>query len=717
MLAAVTACLLLIAVPDDAATDPTSPPAAGRLRPVAIAQRVETSPVIDGALDDAAWTHAIPITEFRMVEPAEGLPTEATEVRFVHDGTSLFIAVRCFDRDPAAILARQMQRDGDVGSDDHVTIVLDPIGDRRNGYLFRVGAAGGRLDALVEESRTTRVEWDGIWIARTQIDEHGWTAEFEIPFAATAFDPNAAAWGLNVERIIRRRNEVVRWSGTSRNLALQSVVDTGDLIGLDDLTPGLGLTIRPSAVARFDANRGSTRFDPSLDLFYRLTPTTTLALTINTDFAETEVDERQVNLSRFPLFFPEKRDFFLQDAGIFQFGGIRRSPLPFFSRRIGIGSDGRERGILGGVKITGRQRNLGFGVLSVQMDDEDGIGSKNLSVGRALFNVLEESSIGVMATHGDPNRPGDASLFGADANFRFGNVAGNQVIDANAWFQATHTSGSAPNDDPVSFGGRIGWPNDRVSVNIFAAQIGEDYRPSLGFVERTGVREYSASVRSRWRPRGMVRTVDLTVSGNAYTDLSNRIETGGLTLPELRVTTDAGDAVAAGYKLQRERLDEDFLLLGRLRIPEETYDWDRAFASFTTSGNRAFAARGSVETGGFFGGNRTDWTAGLDWRPGPRLQASLEYSVNDIDIDAGDAMVRIARLRVSTVITPDVTWNTLVQYDNESEVVGFNSRLRWEIQPGRNLFLVLNQAFNTIDDRWRTEESQFTAKLGWSVRF
>jgi len=717
MLAAVTACSLLFNIPHDGTSGRVPDLSGSRHRPVAVALRVEEPPTIDGSLDDAAWAAARPISDFRMIEPTEGIPDDGTEVRIVHDGRTLYIAVRCFDREPDRILARQTQRDGDVVTDDHITIVLDPIGDRRNGYLFRVSAGGGRLDALVEDSRSIRTEWDGIWWARTSIDEEGWTAEIAIPFATFAFNPDAPAWGLNVERVLRHRNEIHRWSGTSRNANVQSIADTGDLVGLDNLTPGLGLTLQPSAVARFDAQRSSLRIDPTFDLFYRITPTTTLALTINTDFAETEVDDRRINLTRFPLFFPEKRDFFLQDAGIFSFGGIRRSPLPFFSRRIGIGSDGRERGILGGAKITGRQENLGFGLLSVQMDDEPGLGSKNLSVGRVLLNVLEESSIGIMATHGDPNRPNDASLFGADVNFRFSDLAEQQVLDANAWIQTTYSSGDVSNDDPLSFGGRIGWPNDRLSVSLFAAQIGEDYRPALGFAERTGVREYNANVRYRWRPEGAIRTIDLTVNGDAFTDLSNQMETGRITLPELRVTANSGDTFAGGYRLQRERLDDDFLLLGRLNIPADTYDWDRLFGSIATSGNRPLATRVTVESGGFFGGTRTDWSATLDWRPGPRLLASLEYIINDINIDAGSATVRIAQLRVSTVLTPDVTWNTLVQYDNESEILGFNSRLRWEIEPGRNLYLVLNQAFETMDDRWTTEQSRFTAKLGWSIRF
>lgn len=701
--------------PMDARADQPWLPA---LIPVAHAARTDAAPVIDGVLDDACWAQATPIESFIQVEPLPGVaPTERTTVRVLWDERALYIAIRCHDRHPAQILARQMRRDSNVSADDHVTIILDPVLTRRSGYLLRVGAAGGRYDALVEDGARLRAEWDGTWIARTTIDDGGWTAEFEIPAAGIAFGRQDGAWGLNIERVIRRRNETVRWAGATRNRKIESPADAGLLEGIGALDPGHGLTVKPSMVGTMDLDADSLRGAPSLDVFQRLSPTTTLAITLNTDFAEVEVDDRMVNLTRFPLFFPEKREFFLQDAGVFSFGGLRRSPIPFFSRRIGIGPDGRPRDILAGMKLTGRERSLSFGTLVVQMDEPRDRGQRTLAVGRALLNILDESTLGIIATHGNPADPSDRSLVGGDLNLRFGGLNGDRTLEANLWVQGTHSGADLANRDPVAFGGRIAWPNEPWSFSAYAARIGRDFRPALGFTERIGRHEYNANLRRRWRPDGPIRTIDASIGGSAWTDLSNRMESGSATLPEFDVTMETGDSIGTSVLLQREVLAGPFNLVGRIPIGAGTYDWTRLALRGGTSTNRVLAARAGASVGGFYDGERRDATIAADWRPAAGVLLAAEYQVNDLDLPSGDFIVRIGRLRFDAMLSPDISWSTLVQWDNVSELLGLSSRLRWEVRPGSDLWLVINHAMARDDDTWTTGQSEVTTKVGWSFRF
>ncbi|TVQ29909.1 MAG: hypothetical protein EA376_14430 [Phycisphaeraceae bacterium] len=684
-------------------------------RPAVGMVRTDEAIDIDGRLDEAAWAAAAVIDGFTQVDPVEGAaPTERTEVRLLYDSDYLYIGVRCFDSNPGGIVATQMLRGGSLGADDRVSIALDTFLDRRNGFFFELGAAGGKRDGLIENNRNIRTDWDGVWLGRATVDELGWTAEFAIPFKTLAFDPRTDAWGFNIERVIRRKNEVVRWATPTRASGLRAVSDAGVIEGLEDLRQGLGLSVQPFVSTRFDLDRGSTRLEPGLDVFYRLTPSLSLAVTVNTDFAEAEVDQRRVNLTRFPLFFPEKREFFLQDAGLFSFGGIFRSPLPYFSRRIGI-VQGEEKGILAGVRLTGRQDGLGVGLLNVQMDDDDELGSKNLSVGRFTFDVFDESTVGVIFTHGDPGRRGDNTLIGADYNMRRANFIGSTPLEANLWVMGTHTSGES-NSDSMTFGGRINIPDDRLSFNLFAAQIGEDFNPALGFVQRRGVREYNGSIRHRWRPGGFLRRVDLSARANVFTDLDDEVDTSEFDLPRLEFENQVGDTLRLAFTTLRDNFDEPFAIRPGVVVAPDDYRFNRFSAQASTSTSRPLAVAAGFEAGNFLSGSRTDYTAGLEWRPSAHFFGSAEYEMNDVGLAEGDFTVHIARARIDFLFTPQLSWSNTVQYDNVSKLMGVNSRLRWEVEPGRDVFVVLNQGLDT-DRSFSTETSELTLKVGWMWRF
>jgi len=685
------------------------------------AVRVDEPPVIDGRLDDAAWQGVEPVSGFVQVNPDEGQPAaHETIVRVVYDERTLYIAVRC--EDEAGIRAAQVRRDGDLGGDDSISIALDPFDDKRNGYLFQVGAAGARRDALIESSSASSDDWDGLWQAKTSIDAEGWSAEIAIPFATIAFNPQAGRWGFNVQRHVARLRETSRWASPSRDLGITSLGNAGDLLDLSGMSQGRGVTIRPYLVARFDADPKGVSFDPSLDVFYRLNPKVTAAITLNTDFAEAEVDDQQVNLSRFPLFFPEKREFFLEEAGVFSFGGIRRSPLPFFSRRIGI-VRGEQKDILAGVRITGRHGRARFGVLDVQMKDDDDLGAKNLSVARVLLDVGEESSAGVIVTHGDPARPGSATLIGADYNFRSTTLLDDGVIEGNLWGQFTFTDpdvGPRKDDDPFAVGGRLALPNDPWRFSAFFAHIGADYNPAMGFVSRRGRREYDADVQYRWRPKQshpLVRHVDIRADMRLFTDLDDRLDTLDDSLPRVTLETHAGDRFFVDNEIELNHLDEPFEIVDGIVIPVDNYVDHGVRAGFYMSRTRPIAVDVNYRVRSFFTGDRRDFYAAVEFRPNARFFARGEFEENDITLREGEFTVHTTRARAGVAFGPDLTWDTTVQFDNVSDKAAINSRIRWEIRPGQEIYFVYDEGFDVDEWTLRSNRQRVTFKLGLTYRF
>ncbi len=425
------AALLVLATPDAGAQR-------AALKPPALhARRAAQAPRIDGVLDDAAWAPAEASEAFVQVDPREGEPpTERTEIRALHDSDYLYLAIHCFDREPSKIIGTQMKRDAALETDDRVAVVIDTFEDRRNGFFFEMNPAGAKVDALIASNgQDINEAWDAIWEGRATIDAAGWSVEMAIPFKSLSFAPELTTWGFNVQRTIKRRLETDRWASPRRNVSVSQVSEAGSLSGLEDIRQGIGLDLVPFFAARWndDGNDEDTLGKPGFDAFYRLSPSFGAALTVNTDFAETEVDQRRINLTRFPLFFPEKRDFFLQDAGIFQFADLDSDLIPFFSRRIGLTDSGEEVPIEIGGKLTGRAGDFNVGILDVQTGEADDFDAANLFVTRVSKNVGEQSTIGGIFTHGDPNGRDSNSVAGLDANFGRSDFLGDRNLRSSVW--------------------------------------------------------------------------------------------------------------------------------------------------------------------------------------------------------------------------------------------------------------------------------------------
>lgn len=682
--------------------------------------RTPTPPQIDARLDDAVWQLATPIGPLTQVEPGIGIPpSQPTEVRLLYDDAWLYIAVRCFDDDPSGIISTQRERDAVLDPDDRVEIYLDTFLDRRNAYFFQINPGGSKGDALITANGGNfNKPWNGIWEGEATIDEQGWCAELALPFKTLNFRAGLETWGFNIQRFIRRHREVARWSGARRDVRAFQISEAGDIAGFAGIRQGLGLDVVPFFVSRLELdNRKDDAHllgQPGLDAFYKLGSNLTLSMTINTDFAETEVDERQINLTRFPLFFPERRDFFLQDAGLFEFGGGDRDALPFFSRRIGL-VDGDEVPILTGLKLTGRIDDYQLGVLDVQTDEAGTLASENLFVGRVTKNVGELSSIGTIVTHGNPVDDGRNTVIGFDATYRTTSFRGDKRINSTAWFLLADSEDARSGE--AAFGASLSYPNDTWSSSAGFKEIQENFAPALGFVPRAGVRLYEGALTYLPRIGGRVRQLEFAVETDVVTDLDNEIETVSTELQPFGVFWESGEGARIEVEQTREELSEDFAITDDVTIPAGDYDFTRARIEFESAEKRPLSVILNYTVGEFFDGDRQDLAAGVNWRPGTLYNASLSYSLNNVSLPDGDFETQLARGRLNFAFSPRTTWSNFVQWDSESDGIGVNSRLRWIPEPGREVFLVFNQTLQRDEGSLETLFQELAFKVGYTLRF
>ena len=715
-------------------------------RPQARAVRIERAPVIDGRLDEPEWALADVIDDLRLTEPIEGAPaSEDTEIRILYDQSYLYVGVRAHDREPEGIVATALMRDASHRGDDRFMLMIDTFRERRAGYVFSVTPTGSRWDSLLEDNRGFNMQWDGIWYASSRIDEGGWWTEIAIPFKTLNFDPDGDTWGLQLARGIARRNESSRWATIDQDVFLFDVAHFGDLSGLQGLGQGLGLDVVPSLVIRQNrdnedgsvpgnpdpASRVTDKVDPAVDIFYKITPSLTSVLTANTDFSDATPDKRRANLTRFSLFFPEQRDFFLQDSGIFRFGDFgfsgsregsppRVNGQPFFSRRIGI-EEGGPLDIRVGGKLVGRMGPVNLGMLSTRVEsytdaDLEKIDGKWLSVARASLNLFEESTVGLISTYGDPSANEHNKLFGADFNYRTGHFRGDQILEGKLWLQKTSSDDSDGRD--AAFAARLSYPNDKWNWSVNTTKLEENFNPALGFANRTGIREYSGRLRRRWRPGGYWRTIDVEARSKVTTGSNDELESVRMVFEPITLQSDFGDFFGLRYIHRLEDLLEDFEILEGIVIPQERYRFDRVQFWLDSSRSRSVEVDLRLEYGEFFSGTRFDTKLGVLWRPNPHMFLSLEYEQFQVRLPEGDFTTRIAVVEANLSFSTSLFWTNLIQWDNETDALTFNSRLRWIIEPGRELILVLDPFFHR-DDRLKltSTETEMVAKVIWTFRY
>ncbi|NJD10012.1 MAG: carbohydrate binding family 9 domain-containing protein [Gemmatimonadetes bacterium] len=578
--------LLPLAVPRTTAGQSATPPAAPT-RPALAIGPLSAALRLDGILDEPAWANAPAIERLTMTEPDEGgTPVAGTVVRVLADADAIVFGVLARHPDPAGIVSTSKARDPELDNQDYVKIVLDPFLDGRGGYVFAVNPGGARYDALV--ARTAMMgedpQWDAVWEARTHRDADGWSAEIRIPLRSLSFDASLDRWGFNVERRVERLQEVSRWASPVRDARVSQTSRAGLLTDVPRFDTGLGLTIRGAvvpAVEKIGAGRSwASDVEPSLDVFQRLGSNLTAMATVNTDFAETEVDTRRTNLTRFPLFFPEKRTFFLEGSDLFGFGmGLtqyRSSDLvPFFSRRIGL-REGVSVPLEIGGKITGKVRGTSIAALLTSAGGVAGVAdAATLGAVRIRQNVFAESTVGLLGTFGDPAGHGGSYLVGGDFTYQTSQFRGGKTLQAGVWALTTDRQGLA--GDRTAFGASVAYPNDIWDVSLTWTRIGGGFEPALGFVPRTGFHKASLSAEYRIYPASLpwLRSMVHEFRPTLYLDLAGRWESYRLFNAPINWQLESGDRLEFNVNPEGERLDAPFEIADGVVIEPGAYHYVR----------------------------------------------------------------------------------------------------------------------------------------------
>lgn len=714
--------LATLARPSQPVPAPSSPV------PQAAALRTADDIKLDGRLDEAAWGAAVPIGPLVQRVPVELQPaTEETEVRVLYDADSLYVGIVCHDREPKAIVSTQLARDSELGVDDNVTILVDPFFDQRNGFFFQVNPGGARSDGQISNNQErANYNWDGIWDAATRRTDDGWTAEVRVPFKTLRFKPGQATWGFNVERQIKRKQEQDRWASPRQDVWITNLAEAGLLTGLEGLHQGKGWELRPYASGGEEQSEAKGK--AGLDVTKNITPNLTAVLTVNTDFAETEADARQVNLTRFPLFFPEKRQFFLEGAGTYDIAGLGSANadlIPFFSRRIGL-TLGQEVPILAGAKLAGRVGHYNLGFLDVEtrkvdaLEVDDGtrtLERQNLLAARVSRNLFTQSWVGFIITRGDPEGMGDNTLIGADLRLATSTFRGGKNLSLDLWGMRTD-DGQVGVDHAL--GGRLDFPNDLWDVSLNFKHIGERFRPALGFLPRAGINKLAPGLAFQPRPgRWGIRQFFFELEPEYVTNLRGRVENWRVFTAPFNARTESGEHLEWNWIPQFEYLAAPFEITPGVVVPPGSYRFTRYRAEVNTAEKRPWVVDLSFRYGGFYDGRLKQLEAAFTLKPSIHVLLKLSGEFNDVDLKEGAFQTRIYAVALDYNFSANVTWANLVQYDSESRLLGAQSRFRLILRPGNDLFLVVNRGWEKrpMDGDYIPTFDKGSAKLQYTFRF
>ena len=700
---------------------------------------------LDGRLDEPLWQRAVPATDFVQQDPVNGgTPTERTEVRIVFDRERIYMGVTCFDSEPDRLLGNTMKRDEGLRADDRFMWVIDTFLDARNGYFFEMNPSGLMADALMSEAGQTGREWDGIWDARVRRSEIGWTVEIEIPFRTLNFSPDMSVWGINFQRTIRRKNEENVWTGHAYNQGLRRLANAGQVTGVSDVSQGHGLDIKPYVVGSGESSPGrgnpaiTGTADAGVDFFYSLTPGLRANFTVNTDFAQTEVDQRLVNLTRFPLFFAERRAFFLEGATFLDFGsevqrsgprgGFARQPdrvIPFFSRRIGLDEAGRPQTVDFGTKLTGQVGAQDVGMLHMRTGHDGDVRGEDFTVVRVRRRILTQSYVGALHTGRFARRGGapDRHTVGVDFRLVTSTFRGSENLDLNGFY--LHTTNPGGTGDSAAFGASLDYPNDRWDWGLAFREIDEHYDPAIGFAPRVGFRRLSPRIQFSPRPSGhaWIRRLGFGTTADLRADMRNEWLTRELDLNVFQIETQAQDAFELHVIPRYERLEENFTIHPGIVLPAAAeYDFVRFGAQLRTAARRIVAVESRVEMGQFFSGDRQEVALNIAIRPRVGVVLNLENEWNRVSLPEGQFETRLFRVIADTQFNPWFYLVNNVQFDSVSRVIGWQFRSRWILTPGNDLYVVY--LHNWQDDpasldrnRLRTLDRRGATKFVYTYRF
>jgi hypothetical protein len=689
-------------------TFPVDPEAAPR--PEVRAVRTHEPIRIDGHLDEAAWAAAIPVGHFVQGVPDLGMPaTQPTEVRILYDDTYLYLGVVNYDSEMDRLMIAGLEHDFNPGAGDLFAVSIDPFLDRRNSFLFFVNPGGAvRDEQTFNDSRNVSVAWEGPIRAEVILTDSAWVVEMAIPFSTLRFDASRPVqdWGINFLRRVRRANESSYWSPLSRREVIHRMSRAGTLTGLEGIQPGRNLTVKPFVLGADSRGRAvsesalGSRADAGVDLKYGITPGLTADLTYRTDFAQAELDQEQVNLTRFSLFFPERREFFIENAGVFQFGdqnernyrmgaSLRDFTL-FHSRRIGLTPGGEPIPILGGGRVTGRAGAFEIGVLNMQTESFEGLPAENFSVARVRRNLLGNSDVGVLlvnrqATGGAPGAgSGYNRSWGADANLR---LLGNLVITS----YLAGTDGSEPGTSGLAWRAGAAWRDRFWNTSAFVRRVEEDFDPGVGFVRRRDALHRYATVGVHHQPSGswlqeFAPYVEIDYITNLRGQLETRTVSGAIDL-----SIRSGESFSATVNDRFERLQTPFTIASGVVLRPADYAFRDLVLAVESSSSRSLTGRIQLGHGEFWSGTRTSLSTRAAWRPRYNLFTEVSLERNEVELPEGAFQADVARGALRYAWSTRLSGSAFLQYNRQTEQWVTNARLNFRHAPMSDVFLIFTQ--------------------------
>jgi len=667
---------------------------------------------IDGALDEEAWRTAQPAGAFVQAEPHEGEPaSELTEVRIAYDRDALYIGVVCHDTPPAVLVVNDIRKDFGTGEQDSFELILDTFADRRNGFVFVVNPAGAKSDTqIANEGRDVNTNWDAVWNVATTRSENGWTAEIRIPFKTLRFERGAdRIWGVNFSRHIRRKNEVDYWSPVPRVYNLYRASMAGTLGGLPDASQGRNLRVKPWIAADVTRGLAGDDFDrdahAGLDVKYGVTPSLTLDVTVKPDFAQAEADEQQVNLTQFSLFFPEKREFFLENSGMFYFGDIPRESrlgnarfappeeemLLFFSRRIGLTDKGEEIPIAAGGRLTGRVGRTGVGLMTIQTQDVPGRAGDNYTVLRGRRDILRNSDVGaIFLSRQSAGASSDRNqVAGVDANFRF-----VRALSLNGFLSRSWTPGVDGGE--MAGKGSVVWNDNFLHTQYSLLSVGDNFRDDIGFIKRRGIRKHFADFGIRFRPEWWrklgIRELHPHTRYNIYTDQSNTKVTHTNHIA-MAWFFERGGYLELQWNPRFERITVPFAIRPDQSFAVGSYGWNEYVLELETDHSRKVSGSALITSGGFWSGSQVSTKVGVLFRPSYHLTFDVALQRNDIHLPAPmhDFVTNLVTTRIGYAFNTRTFLDTLVQYNTDLKQLSANIRFDLIHRPLSDLFIVYNE--------------------------
>ena len=668
---------------------------------IVTAIRITEAITLDGRLEEPVWRQALPATDFFQKLPNNGAPaSDRTEVRFAYDEDNLYVGVTCFDSAPERLLIKDLREDFDFGNTDLIQLMIDSLHDGRSGFTLVVNPAGARRDTQISNNGTTNQDWDGVWDAKVSRNDQGWFVEYMIPFKTLRFSQSPSQeWGLNITRRILHRNEESNWSPVPIRYSGTRPALAGTLRGLEGISQGRNLKIKPFLIGGGTQSRagGGLRsardFDGGFDAKYSLTPSMTLDATYRTDFAQVEVDQQQVNLTRFNLFFPEKRDFFLENAGIFTFGGVGQSVfstnvgnlVPFFSRRIGLSAAGTPIPIVGGARVSGQVSGTDVGVLTMKTERFGSTPSNNYVVARVKRNILSTSWFGAIVTDRESPVPNDYNrVYGPDVHLQL-----YDRIEIDSYLLRSDTPGKAGRNQARNV--KTAWRGDELNVSGEYSAIQANFNPEVGFIRRGSNSQYSGDV--TWRPQlrrsEAIRNLNFGTSVDYYDDDAGRMETR---TQDATVGIQFENNGSVNFTVNQifDRLVTPFAIRTAVLLPVGDYEYRRYSASVNTGSNRKVGATGNVGWGDFWDGDSESISGGLDIRPNYHINLDLNYSRNRVTLPHGSFTTQLLGARLLYGFSPRAFFNAFIQYNADTHQVSSNLRFNFTHHPLSDIYVVYN---------------------------